>query len=126
MKRKQFERLWAGPDIRFAGERKDLLAAVGGHHMARTARRSNGVVWGAAGAAIAVSVAALAQNAVANVQASELAVIAKPVSAEAVARHARQQAVPASNCGGGLARFLKELTSPPSPFGSDCNWQEDW
>jgi len=91
--------------------------------MARTTRRTTGWALSAAGAALIVSVAALAQGAAADVPgaiAAEPAITAPPV------QRARQQATHDSKCGGQFARFLKQLTSPPNPIGSDCNWREEW
>jgi hypothetical protein len=68
-------------------------------------------------------VAALAQGTAADVPS---AIAAEPAIAAPPAQSARQQAIPENPCGGQLARFLKQLTSPPNPFGSDCNLREEW
>lgn len=94
--------------------------------MARTVRRSTGPVWVAAGAAITLSVAAFAQNAAADARAHEVAVPAKPAMIEPEMQRARHQEMPTSQCGSSLGQFLKALTTPPNPFGSACDLNEDW
>lgn len=94
--------------------------------MARTARGTTGFVWVAAGAAITLSVAAFAQNAATAARAYDGTVPANPVKIEPDPRQARHQVMPTSQCNSSLGQFLKELTSPPNPFGSACDLREDW
>lgn len=94
--------------------------------MARTVRGSTGFVSGGAGAAISLSVAALAQNASVDARAYDGTVPANPVMIEPEPRQARHQVVPTSQCSSSLGQFLKELTSPPNPFGSACDLRDDW
>ena len=94
--------------------------------MARTVRKSTGPVWMAAGAAMTLSVAALAQNAAADLRVAEMAIPAKPAMIEPGARQAKQQVMPTSQCGSSLGQFLKALTTPPNPFGSACGQSDNW
>lgn len=94
--------------------------------MIGTARGSTGFVWVAAGAAMILSVAALAQNASADARVSGLAMTSKPAITEPHEHQERQRATPTSDCGGGIGRFLNELISPPNPFGSACDLRGRW
>lgn len=94
--------------------------------MARTARKSNGWALSAASAALIASAAALAQNASVDAEVSGSATLARPAVIEPEVQSPRHSAVSSSDCGSGLVQFLKELTSPPNPFGAACDLRDDW
>jgi len=73
-----------------------------------------------------LSVAALAQNGSANAMDSRSPSPAGQTMTKSHAQPERQQAARSGDCGNGLGQLLKELTSPPNPFGSACDLQEQW